>query len=76
MKSLMKMTWMESKLFLREPVGAFFTLIFPVMMLFIFGTIYGNNPPPGSGSQGAIDSLIPAFSAMIIGPRVRRGLSF
>jgi len=36
-------------------------------MLFIFGTIYGNQPAPASGGQGAIDSLIPAFSAMIIG---------
>ena len=67
MKSLLKMTWMESKLFLREPVGAFFTLIFPLMMLFIFGIIYGNTPPPGSDATGAIDALIPAFSAMIIG---------
>jgi len=66
-RSLMKMTWMEAKLFLREPVGAFFTLVFPLMMLFIFGTIYGNQPAAQSGGQGAIDSLIPAFTAMIIG---------
>jgi ABC-2 type transport system permease protein len=67
MKSLLKMTWMEAKLFLREPVGAFFTLIFPLMMLFIFGSIYGNQPPTQVGGRGAIDNLIPAFSAMIIG---------
>jgi ABC-2 type transport system permease protein len=67
MKSLLKMTWVETKLFLREPVGAFFTLVFPLMMLFIFGTIYGNQPAPESGGQGAIDNLIPAFTGMIIG---------
>jgi ABC-2 type transport system permease protein len=67
MKSLLKMTWMEGKLFLREPASAFFTLIFPLLMLIIFGSIYGNNPPPGSTSRGAIDALIPAFTAMIIG---------
>lgn len=68
MKSLLKMTWMEAKLFLREPVSAFFTLIFPLLMLFIFGTIYGSKPVPGAGStQGAIGNLIPAFTAMIIG---------
>ncbi len=67
MNSLLKMTWMEAKLFLREPVGAFFTLLFPLIMLFLFGTIYGNNPPPGSDTQGAIDALIPSFSAMVIG---------
>ncbi len=67
MKSLLKMSWVEAKLFLREPVGAFFTLIFPLMMLFIFGTIYGSQPPPQSGVQGGMVNLIPAFSAMIIG---------
>ncbi|MGA2505056.1 MAG: ABC transporter permease [Anaerolineales bacterium] len=67
MKSLLKMVLMEAKLFLREPVGAFFTLVFPLMMLFIFGSIYGNQPPTVSDGHGAIDNLIPAFSAMIIG---------
>jgi ABC-2 type transport system permease protein len=67
MKSLLKMTWMEAKLFLREPVGAFFTLVFPLLMLVLFGTIYGNNPLPASGGQGPLDMLIPAFTAMVIG---------
>lgn len=67
MKSLMKMTWMEAKLFLREPVGAFFTLVFPLLMLFIFGSIYASTPPTGPGSASAMDMLIPAFSAMVIG---------
>jgi ABC-2 type transport system permease protein len=68
MKSLLKMTWTEAKLFLREPVGAFFTLVFPLIMLFIFGTIYSHTPAgPGSGGQGAISDLIPAFMAMVIG---------
>lgn len=68
MKSLLKMTWMEAKLFLREPVSAFFTLIFPLLMLFIFATIYGGKPVPGTTSTlEAISSLIPSFTAMIIG---------
>jgi len=29
--SLLKMTWMEAKLFLREPASAFFTLVFPLI---------------------------------------------
>ncbi len=68
MKSMLKLTWMESKLFLREPASAFFTLIFPLMMLFIYGTIFSNAPIPGSGSrQDAIGNLIPSFTAMSIG---------
>lgn len=68
MKSLLKMTWMEAKLFLREPASAFFTLIFPLMMLLIYGTIFSNAPVPGSGSsQDVIGNLIPSFTAMSIG---------
>jgi ABC-2 type transport system permease protein len=67
MKSFLKMTWMEGKLFLREPVGAFFTLIFPLIMLFIFGMIYSNIPSVNPGGAGSIDALIPNFSAMVIG---------
>jgi ABC-2 type transport system permease protein len=68
MKSLYKMTWMEAKLFLREPASAFFTLVFPLMMLFIFGSIYGSQTIPGAdNSQEAISNLIPAFTAMVIG---------
>ena len=66
MKSLLKLTWMEIKLFLREPIGAFFTLVFPLMMLFLFGSIYGNTPTPMFGGQGTIDISVPAYTAMII----------
>ena len=66
MKSLLRMTWMEAKLFLREPVGAFFTLVFPLMMLFLFGSIYGNQPEAMFGGQGTIDISIPSYTAMII----------
>ena len=66
MKMLMKMTWMEIKLFLREPVGAFFTLVFPLMMLFLFGSIYGNEPSVYFGGRGTIDISLPAYTAMII----------
>lgn len=68
MKSLLKMTWVEAKLFLREPASAFFTLIFPLLMLLIFGAIYGANPVPGTDStEAAIGALIPAFTGMSIG---------
>lgn len=66
MRSLIKMTWMETKLFLREPVGAFFTLVFPLMMLFLFGSIYGNTPTPMFNGYGTIDISVPAYTAMII----------
>jgi len=66
MRSLLKLTWMEIKLFLREPVGAFFTLVFPLMFLFLFGSIYGNDPLPQLNGKGTVDISVPAYTAMII----------
>jgi len=66
MRGLWKLTWVELKLFLRNPYGAFFTLIFPLMMLFLFGSIYGNEPSPLLGGYGSVDVSVPAYTAMII----------
>ena len=74
MKSLWKMTWVETKLFLREPVGAFFTLVFPLMMLFLFGSIYGNKPSQYFNGYGTIDISVPAYTAMIIATTGLMGL--
>ena len=66
MRGLLKLTLVELKLFLRNPYGAFFTLIFPLMMLFLFGSIYGNEPSPLLGGYGSVDVSVPAYTAMII----------
>ena len=75
MRTLVKYTWTEIKLFLREPIGAFFTLIFPLMMLFLFGTIYGNEPSPYFNGYGSVDVSVPAYTAMIIGTTGIMGLT-
>jgi len=41
-------------------------LIFPLMMLFLFGSIYGNEPSPYLGGYGSVDVSVPAYTAMII----------
>ena len=75
MRAFMKYTWTEIKLFLREPVGAFFTLAFPLMMLFLFGTIYGNEPSPYFNGYGTVDISVPAYTSMIIGTTGIMGLT-
>ena len=67
MRSLWKLTLVEAKLYLREPMAAFFTLVFPLMMLFLFGSIYGNEPTDFFGGRGSVDVSVPAYMAMIIG---------
>lgn len=75
MRTLMKYTWIEIKLFLREPIGAFFSLVFPLMMLFLFGAIYGNEPLDYFGGYGTVDVSIPSYTAMIISTTGIMGLS-
>ena len=66
MRGFWKLTWVEFKLFVREPLAAFFTLVFPMMMLFLFGSIYGNKPSAFFAGFGFIDTAVPAYTAMII----------
>jgi len=74
MYALTKMTWVELKLKLREPVGTFFTLVFPLLLLFLFGSIYGNEPSPFLGGRGNVDNSVPGYIAMIIGTTGMIGL--
>jgi len=60
------MAWTEAKLFLREPASAFFTLVFPLIYLFLFGAIGGNEPSPLYGGRRTIEAAIPSLTAVII----------
>jgi len=65
---LFRLTIVSAKLYCREPAAIFFTLVFPAMLLVVFGAIFGNNPYPGSDSPfGYIDMQVPALAAIIIG---------
>jgi ABC-2 type transport system permease protein len=67
MKSFLKLTYMELKLQLREPVALFFTLAFPVMLMVLFGVIYGNEAEEFLGGYGQVDLSVPGYIGMIIG---------
>lgn len=67
MKKLWAVIKIESVLFMRDFFGFFFTFIFPMMMLLLYGSIYGNEPSPYFHGLGAMDMSVPAYSVMIIG---------
>lgn len=67
MRAFLKMTWVEFKLFVRQPVGFFFTFAFPLIVLFIFGSIFGNEPVDTFGGKGTVDISVPGYIGMIIG---------
>ena len=66
MRAWWKLTWTEVKVFLREPMSAFFTLVCPLMFLFLFGSIYGNKPSSFFGGFGSVDVSVPGYIAIII----------
>lgn len=57
----------ELRLLLREPAAVFFTLAFPLMLLFIFGSIFGNEPDPQFNGWGAMDISVQGYFALVIG---------
>ncbi|RKX71445.1 ABC transporter permease [candidate division TA06 bacterium] len=66
MKGLSKLIITEFKRFTREFEGLFFTLVFPVILLLVFGSIYGNKPSDYFNGFGFIDVSVPAYLGMII----------
>ncbi len=66
MRALWKLTLIQVKLYLREPLAAFFTVFYAPMMLVLFGSIYGNAPNPMFGGLGTVDVSVPAFIPLII----------
>ena len=67
MRSYTQLLSVNLRLFLREPITAFFTLGFPVMLVLIFGAIYGNEPTPLFGGRGSMDISMPGYAALILG---------
>ncbi|CAN5745253.1 ABC transporter permease [soil metagenome] len=74
MRALRKMTWVEMKLFLREPAAVFFTLAFPVMILLLFSSLFGNQPVRGFPDLRTVDVMAPAYTGMVIGTTALLGL--
>ena len=67
MNAFLKMTWIEMKLFAREPVAMFFTFEFPIVILIVFGSIFGNEPVAEFGNLGNVDVSVPGYIGMITG---------
>lgn len=67
LRSLVSLVLVDLRLYVREPVAAFFTVAFPVMLVLIFGAIYGNEPQEMFEGYGSMDVSMPAYTALILG---------
>jgi ABC-2 type transport system permease protein len=67
MRGLWKLTWIEIKVFMREPLGAFGTIGFPVLVFLIVGRSAGRNisaPSPAAGSFLRVG--LPVLASLLI----------
>lgn len=76
MRGIGKFFLMQFKLYLREPVAFFFSLAYPVLLLLLFGFIYGNQPAPEFWGRnfGTVDASVPAYMAIIVGTVALMGI--
>jgi ABC-2 type transport system permease protein len=72
MRPLAKLSWIEAKLFVREPLAMIFTFAFPFFMLFVLAGVFGNEvEAPGSEDfeiwrgVGPTDYYAPAYVVLV-----------
>jgi ABC-2 type transport system permease protein len=67
MNTLFKLTWVEIKLFIREPITVVFTLALPIIFLFVMGGVFGNTPKPEIyRGVGPMDYYMPSYYGLIM----------
>lgn len=68
MTMLLRLSWLEAKLLLREPVTLVFTLGLPIVMELVMGGVFGNDPNTGYyRGVGAMNFYMPAYVGLVIG---------
>lgn len=67
MKTWLRMTVLELKLFIREPINVVFTFALPLIFLFVMGGVFGNTPDAGIyRGVGAMNYYVPAYFALVL----------
>ena len=67
MRNVMALLKQELVFSLRNYVSAFFSIIFPVLMLVLFGSMYGNAPKEVYGGFGSMDMAVPSYFGISLG---------
>src|SRR5580704_12598960 len=66
-RGLWKLTWLEIKIFLREPLGAIGTILFPVLIFVVVGRLLGGGISKNSiAATGFLRVGLPVFASVLI----------
>jgi ABC-2 type transport system permease protein len=67
LRGLWKLTWVEIKIFLREPLGAIGTIVVPILIFLVVGRIAGRRiSPPALVENRFINVGLPVLTALLI----------
>ncbi|MGB8522532.1 MAG: ABC transporter permease [Candidatus Acidiferrales bacterium] len=67
MRGLWKLTWIEIKVFMREPLGAFGTIGFPVLVFLVVGRAAGRNlAAPSLAANNFLRVGLPVLASLLI----------
>ncbi|MFQ5525843.1 MAG: ABC transporter permease [Thermoanaerobaculia bacterium] len=64
MRHLLTLTWLEIKIFLREPMGAIGTVLVPVILFIVLAGVGGDDDPSMFSGGGDLPVLITMFIAL------------
>jgi ABC-2 type transport system permease protein len=63
---LWKLTWLEIKIFVREPLGVIGTVGVPVLMFVVLGRMFGGAARAGSPAPSFVSSDLPVFVSILV----------
>src|ERR1700723_2612716 len=67
LRGIWKLTWIEIKIFLREPLGAFGTIGIPVLVFLVLGRVAGGSLSPSSRAASSFVGVgLPVFASVLI----------
>jgi ABC-2 type transport system permease protein len=66
LRGLWNLTWLEIKIFVREPLGVFATIGIPVLVLVVMGRIIGSRPPAVLAANTLVRVGLPVFVCIMI----------
>jgi ABC-2 type transport system permease protein len=67
LRGLWNLTWLEIKIFLREPLGAVTTIGIPVLVFIVLGRVIGRRPAlPSQAASNLVRVQLPVFVTVLI----------
>jgi hypothetical protein len=65
--ALRELTWVELKLFLREPLTVVFVLVLPLVVLYVLNGVFGSQPDPSVWEgHSPIDFYTSAYVGLVV----------